>query len=492
MKRLQIVLISTYELGRQPFGLASPAAWLRAEGMAVSCQDLAIDALDTTAIQVADLVAFYLPMHTATRIASPLLQKVKTINPRVHLCCYGLYAPLNERYLRALGVDTILGGEFEESLVALAKQLSINVVAQSANEGETLGNRSSINGYMSSTTSRPSTSMPIISLQRQRFLPPERNGLPSLQRYATLDMGDGNRRTVGYTEATRGCKHSCRHCPIVPVYGGQFRVVQRDVVMADIRRQVANGAEHITFGDPDFFNGPSHAMRIVQALHSEFPTLTYDVTIKIEHLLQQGKLLPQLQDTGCLFITSAVEAVDDHILQLLNKGHTRAQFVAVVETLHALGLQLNPTFVAFNPWITGTGYRDLLSTIAELDLIDHVAPIQYAIRLLITAQSPLLALPSIRALIHPFDEQALVYPWNHPDPHVDALQQKIIRTVEEAEKAGQSRREIFGKVWHLANESLSIESLSIASDGLSEQDRLEILAKEKVRNLPKLSEPWYC
>jgi len=38
---LKIVLISTYELGRQPFGLASPAAWLRADGHQVTCADLA-------------------------------------------------------------------------------------------------------------------------------------------------------------------------------------------------------------------------------------------------------------------------------------------------------------------------------------------------------------------------------------------------------------------------------------------------------------------
>jgi len=487
MKPFQIVLISTYELGRQPFGLASPAAWLRAAGMVVNCQDLAIDALDTAVIQAADLIAFYLPMHTATRIATPLLQQVKSLSPRVHLCCYGLYAPLNEPYLRALGADTILGGEFEEPLVALAKKLRASLQEKSNHEAKIIATRS---GNWKPDNWGKAVAPELratISLERQQFLPPEREGLPSLQRYAALEMSNGHRRVVGYTEATRGCKHTCRHCPIVPVYGGQFRVVQREIVMADIRQQVAAGAEHITFGDPDFFNGPSHAMRIVQALHDEFPLLTYDVTIKVEHLLQHENLLPRLKETGCLFITSAVEAVDDKILQLLDKGHTRAQFAAVVQILRALELQLNPTFVAFNPWITLSGYRDLLQTIAELDLVDHVAPIQYAIRLLITAQSPLLALPSVEALAHPFDEQALVYPWNHPDPHVDGLQQSVIALVEQAEKVGLNRREIFTQVWHLTN-----EYLPISSNGLDEGELLAILAKEKAQVLPKLSEPWYC
>ena len=461
MKPYHVLLLSTYELGRQPFGLASPAAWLRAAGMAVTCLDLTIVALDDAAVQRADLIAFHLPMHTATRIAVPLIGRVKALNPQAHLCCYGLYAPLNEPYLRNLGVATILGGEFEEGLVALATALQAN--------------RLTI------------MSLPAISLQRQRFQTPERADLPALQRYAFLDLGDGQPRTVGYTEATRGCKHTCRHCPIVPVYGGQFRVIGRDVVLADIRNQVAVGAQHITFGDPDFFNGPGHAIPIIKALHSEFPDLTYDVTIKVEHLRQHADLLPVLRDTGCLFITSAVEAVDDTILNLLGKGHTRAEFIGVTTQLRALGLTLNPTFVAFNPWISVEGYRDLLRVIAELDLVDNVAPIQYAIRLLITAQSALLELPSIKALIHPFDEQALVYPWYHTDPQVDALQQVIIDLVAQAEQAGQSRQTIFAQVW-----ALTEEYVGVLANGAQPETMQAVIAREKRRFTPRLSEPWYC
>ena len=127
-------------------------------------------------------------------------------------------------------------------------------------------------------------------------------------------MPDGTARVVGSTEATRGCKHLCRHCPIVPVYDGQFRVVPVDVVLADIRAQVAQGAMHVSFGDPDFFNGPTHARRIVEAFHREFPSVTYDAIIKVEHLLTHRELLPVLVETGCLFVTSAVESVDDDAL----------------------------------------------------------------------------------------------------------------------------------------------------------------------------------
>ena len=257
--------------------------------------------------------------------------------------------------------------------------------------------------------------------------------------------------------------------------------------MADIRNQVAAGAQHITIGDPDFFNGPGHAIPIVEALHAEFPDLTYDVTIKVEHLRDHVDLLPTLRDTGCLFITSAVEAVDDQILQLLDKGHTREQFITMAERLRTLGMTLNPTFVAFNPWISIEGYRDLLQVIAELDLVDNVAPIQYAIRLLITAQSALLDLPSINALVHPFDEQALVYPWHHPDPRVDLLQQDVITLVEQADKAGETRGEIFAQVWALTG-----EYLGVSPTGAQPETVLAIAARERSRFTPRLSEPWYC
>ena len=120
---MRVVLISTYELGHQPFGLASPAAWLRAGGATVTCIDLSREALLEAPVREAGLVAFYVPMHTATRLAVQLVEPVRRLNPRAHLCFYGLYAPVNEAYLRGLGVETILGGEFEGPLAAVVARL---------------------------------------------------------------------------------------------------------------------------------------------------------------------------------------------------------------------------------------------------------------------------------------------------------------------------------------------------------------------------------
>ena len=42
----RVVLINPYELGRQPFALASPTAWLARDGFAVDCLDLSLQKLN--------------------------------------------------------------------------------------------------------------------------------------------------------------------------------------------------------------------------------------------------------------------------------------------------------------------------------------------------------------------------------------------------------------------------------------------------------------
>jgi hypothetical protein len=456
---LKIVLISTYELGRQPFGLASPAAWLRKRGHSVVCMDLARQALNEPAIKEADLIAIYLPMHTATRLAAQILPALRAQNPSVHFCCYGLYAPMNEGYLRSLGVSTILGGEFENGLVHLADRLTQshgNGVVQSAAQEESL-----------------------ISLERLRFEVPDRSGMPALQTYAHLIIPGDGYRIVGSTEASRGCKHLCRHCPIVPVYNGVFRIVPREIVLEDVRRQVAAGAQHISFGDPDFFNGIGHAIPLVEEFHREFPDVTYDVTIKIEHLRKRQEHLPKLKETGCLFVISAVESVNDIFLAALEKGHTRADFLHVAATFRALGLTLHPTFVPFSPWTTVANYLDLLRVLYEQQLTENVAPIQLGIRLLIPEGSRMLELEKIKRAIGLFDPQSLVYPWRHSDSRVDALSETVQEIAAAADREKLSRTTTFERIWAAGHRAAGIASPVLAHT-------------ENARAVPFLSEPWYC
>jgi radical SAM superfamily enzyme YgiQ (UPF0313 family) len=440
---------------------------LHEAGADVRCLDLSIEALSPELVRAANLVAFYVPMHMGTRMAVPLIEQVRRANPEAHLCCYGLYAPVNETYLRSLGVETILGGEFEAGLVSLAARLA---KTRNGHHG---------NGATPVADEPQSQS---ISLARQAFRVPNRSSLPPLEEYAHLVTGSGRHVTVGYTEASRGCRHLCRHCPIVPVYGGRFRIVQHEVVLTDIRQQVAAGAQHITFGDPDFLNGPGHALPLVSALHQEFPDLTYDVTIKVEHLLKHARHLPTLKQTGCLFITSAVESFDDGVLSAFDKQHTGAEFEAVLRHCRELELLLVPTFVAFTPWTSLPGYRHFLAEIVRLNLVDQVSPIQCAIRLLIPPGSRLLELPEVQAAIGELDERKLSYVWRSSDPRVDALQADLEYLVQSLAAGGTARREVFRQIWTRAFQGVGDLNKEVPLPDLPPNPRF----------VPYLTEPWYC
>ena len=444
----RVVLVSPYELGRQPFNLAQPAAWLARAGVETACVDLSQQKLESGTFEHAEYVAVYLGMHTATRIAAAALPKIRVLAPRAKLAAFGLYAPVNAPMLRRLGVEAVFGGESEPDL--------LDWVTNGIAPAETLVRRDKI-----------------------PFLLPDRRGLPALARYARLVMADGSERVTGFAEASRGCKHLCRHCPVVPVYAGRFRVVPVEVVIDDIAQQVAAGAQHISFGDPDFLNGPTHALKVAEALYARFPGLTWDATIKVEHLIKAAALLPRLKQCGLLFVVTAVESVDDAILDRLAKGHTLADFEAALEACRERGIALAPTFVPFTPWTTLAGYRDLLATILKLRLVEAVPPVQLAIRLLVPQGSHLLQLPDFAAQVGAFDESLLGYPWRADDPRVDALQAEIMDWVMAAEKPGLARAEVFAGIWGRTHAALGEPAppLDPAQFGSP---------------IPHHSEPWYC
>jgi hypothetical protein len=386
-------------------------------------------------------------MHTATRLAAPVIDRVRVVNPAASIVAYGLYAPLNAGWLRERGVSHVLGPEAEEDLVRLV------------------------------SSQRPTSNSQTERTPKLRFIQPDRSTLLPLERYAALQMPDGSTRTVGATDATRGCKHLCRHCPIVPVYRGAFRAIPVDVVLDDVRAQMAAGAQHISFGDPDFFNGPAHARRIVERLAQECAGVSYDVTIKIEHLLKHADMLPLLRDTGCLFVTSAVESIDPVVLERLRKGHVRADFVKAVALCREAGVRLSPTFVPFTPWATTAGYVELLDQLAALGLEEDVAPIQLGIRLLVTAESSLLELDEIRLGVDAFDAASLTWPWRHRDPDVDRLQVEVMGIV--ASMRGASRLEVFDAIDALAREVARVA-------------RRPLRAARRRPAAPHLTEAWYC
>jgi radical SAM superfamily enzyme YgiQ (UPF0313 family) len=378
-----VLLVSTYELGHQPLALASPAAALRRAGHDVRCLDLSVEMWDPELVAWADKVAFSVPMHTATRMA---VEAGGRIPGGKDVTFSGLSA----------GLVGGLAGEYEPALLEWA----------GGGDGVAVG------------------------LGRHRFDVPARDLLPPLDRYARLALPGGEERLAGSVEASHGCVHRCRHCPVPVVYDGRIRIVADDVVLADIAQLVDLGARHITFGDPDFLNGPHHSLRVVRAMHAAFPDLTFDCTVKVEHILRHADLWPELAAAGCLFVVSALEHVNDDILRRLDKGHTAAEAAAAVELLRAQGIHLRPSLLPFTPWTTRDDLVALLDFVAAHDLIGNVDPVQYAIRLLLPEGSLLLAHPDMAPHLGAYEPDRFTWTWTHPDPAIDDLQGELAALAE--------------------------------------------------------------
>ena len=460
-----ILLISCYELGHQPLHLAMLSSILQQAGYSPVPVDTAVEALSDEAILAARFVAISVPMHTALRLGQQIAQRVRKLNPTAHICFYGLYALLNAEYLLRESIDSAIGGEYEEPLLRLIAALE---------QAEPL--------TLPGVFTRQSKSGPWI--ERTVHMPPSRQQLPSLEQYAHLER-NGVAVLTGYTETTRGCKHTCLHCPITPVYQGRFFALPADIVLSDIRTQVAQGARHITFGDPDFLNGPTHALRITRTLHTEFPDVTFDATIKVEHLLKHRHLLPELKENGCAFVVSAVESLNDNVLQHLDKGHSSADVAEVFALMEQVSIPLRPSLMPFSPWETLDSYIALLTFFEEHHLIEHVDPVHFSIRLLVPPGSALLASPDNQQWLGELDETAFTYRWHHLDPRMDTLQRNVAQLAEQAEHDKASAIETFFSIQALAlaargeNIALSNVSSAIASYGTANV-------------LPHLTESWFC
>ena len=453
-----VLLISCYELGHQPLGVALPLGFLERAGFKPAVMDIAVENFDGERVAQASFIAISVPMHTALRLGVRVAARIRELNPSCHICFYGLYAALNSDYLLGHGADSCIGGECEKPLTPLVESIES-------------GSRETINGIIR----RGVMALPV--LEKLSFAAPVRHGLPPLEKYARLEH-DGDSRIAGYAEASRGCLHLCTHCPIPPVYGGRFFTLPQEIVLQDIRQQVKSGATHISFGDPDFLNGPKHSLRVVRAMHEEFPALTFDFVAKVEHLLTRGEDLPEFAAAGCLFIITAVESLSDRVLTILDKRHTRQEVVQSIKLVHEAGIAIRPTWVSFTPWTTLDDFIEVLQFVEENGLIDNIDPVQYSIRLLIPPGSWLEDHEETLPHRGELDEASFTYRWKHPDPRMDRLQKEVAKLVEQDAESGEDPAATFYSVMKLAR-------------GGQPEGVTYALPAERQR-VPRMSESWFC
>jgi len=491
-----ILLISCYELGHQPIGLAQPLGFLAQRGYAPSSLDLAVEGFNDQRVRHASFIGISVPMHTALALGCQVAKRIRRHNPQAHICFYGLYASLNAPFLLDSLADSVIGGEYEAPLVNLIEELAHPHTSWNGQNSADGFFRIGLEGVSVSGSLEPPflkrifRRPPSSDSNRPEFpsLPiPQRTELPSLQDYARLEYR-GQKRLVGYVEASRGCLHTCLHCPIVPVYQGRFFLVPEEVVAADIRQQVQAGPSHMTLGDPDFLNGPGHSLNIVRAMHEEFPHLTFDFTTKVEHILKHRTLFKEFSQLGCLFVISAVESFSDMVLSHLEKGHTRQDILTALDILQSAGIALRPSLVAFTPWTTMDDYLEMFELVEQYGLIDCIDPVQYSVRLLVPPGSALLNPPQshpapISKWIGRLDQEKFQFTWVHPDPRMDSLQQAVTRVVEEGAQNGEDSEKTFFRLWELVCETAGFEFSSL--------NKTVALNPQRAKP-PRMTEPWFC
>jgi len=469
---VRVLLVSTYELGHQPLHVASPAGTLLRAGHDVRAVDLSVEPLDPDAVSWADAVACSVPMHTATRLARAVCAEIRARRPDVALCLYGLYAGLDAMPGTTAGADMVISGEYETGLVAWVHGL--------AEAGRSRPRPARAGADLDLTVRR------VVDLGRGRFGLPARHLLPPLERYARL-LVTGEERLAGYVEASHGCAHRCRHCPVPVVYDGRTRLVGEEAVVADVAQLRGLGARHVTFGDPDFLNGPHHATRVVAAVHAAFPELTFDVTAKVEHVLRHRALWPRMADAGCLFVVSAFESTSPVVLSHLAKGHSAAEEVEAVAVLRASGIEPRPSLLPFTPWSTAHDMLELLDLVGRADLVGNVDPVQFAIRLLVPPGSLLLGSGALEGLLDDYDDEYLGWSWRSADARLDRLQEQL---TEIAERAGT-------EAWPAAQSYAAVREatyrvLEIGAPGRAPDPEPGLRSALAPDDRPRLSEAWFC
>ncbi|HEU4895816.1 MAG TPA: radical SAM protein [Acidimicrobiia bacterium] len=434
---MRVLLVSTYELGRQPVHLASPAAALRRGGHEVRTVDIAVDDLTDDDVDWPDRMAISVPMHTATRLADSLVAAVHARRPDLPIALYGLYAGVG-----SAEVDARLEGEYEPALIEWAM-------------GGT------------STSSR--------HLGRSDLLVPDRRGLPGLDRYARLEH-EGATVLAGAVEASHGCRHRCRHCPIPAVYDGRIRVVSRHDVLADIENLVSAGAGHITFGDADFLNAPAHSVAILEAAHEAHPEVTFDATVKVEHIIRHAAIWPHVAGLNLLFVVSAFESVDEETLEILDKGHTVTDMVEAVALTRDAGIHIRPTWLPFFPWTSPAEVADVFRFIDDQELTGATDPVQLAIKLLMPKGSLLESHPAMTQYLSGYDPSALTWRWDFADPETELLYKELEAIAANASDCGQE----------------AITTLNEMRLVVSRASGRELPPLQDVTPAPRLTESWFC
>ena len=373
-------------------------------------------------------------MHTATRLFLRVARpRARRSIPRAHLCGYGLYAPLNEAMLRARR------GAAPSSAASSNRRWSILAEREAPPPSRPFRSTGSSSWFPTAAAFPPSALMPNSSRTA-------RSGVPAIPKpRAAANTSAAIARSCLSTTA-RSASSSATWCLTISA------------------ARWPPGAEHITFGDPDFWNGPGHAMAHRRSLASpSVPALSYDVTIKVEHLLQHRDLLPVLRAPVARLSPPRSNRSTMRSWRNWPKA-TRAQiFCEALAARPRRRPDALPDLHSVYALDHAVGLPRLPSAIGDLDLVDAggadparhppadprgLAPARTA-----GGARPAPAIRSARPVL------SLA---QHPDPALDALCTAIQELIKRRSDAARRAAEIFRQIWDLAGAGRSRISARLA------------------------------
>ena len=428
---MKILLLSFYDLGKQPKIISELYKKLDNGSNQIDIVDYSIEEKNLT-LDNYDVLGIYASMHTASVLAEQYLRDRKLPNK---LFVFGLYANVfSEMFSNFQSIHSFDSDELESLL-----EVQLN----------------------------PNYSF--------KHSVPDRTILPSITDYSHIVDGSNN-LIAGSVETTYGCKHECTHCPVPIEFKGMFKTFGTEKIITDVTNQVEEGAKHISFNDPDFFNGPKHALKILQLLNEKHPSITYDSTIKVEHILKYPDYFQELKNLNMLFVISAFETTNDHVLNILQKNHSFNDLNKAVELSLENKIDIRPTWMPFSPWTEQNDLISIIKLIENYKLRETVDPIQLTIKLLVPKNSLILKRPEMKEYLLDYDPSSFSYAWKYKFPNIDNIQ-----------------NELFTYVLQHESENEYAQYLGLV-DILESHTNETLLNSERYsqRIVPKLSETWFC
>lgn len=412
------ILVSIFEGGYQPINALTGLAALHDAGHDTDFLDAYVDGYDIKKLSQYDTIILPVPLYDSLNSAIQLCKELKAAGCKAETVMFGQYATINAPYLSGRYADHVVSGEWEVPLVSLMNR-------------KAGGTEPVVNVYSHGSTT-PEQAVQMLKL-RGTMAKPLRNMAPNLTKYPQPHLVTlmGTEKVVGGIELTRGCHHKCTYCSVYSAYDGKVLLGDVDQILLDVDVLVEQGMEHMTFIDAEFFNATRRSFDALNRIHKRHPSLTFDFTTRVDHILENRDRLTELRDQGVRVITSALEFPKNEVLKQVCKEVDVEDLKEAVRLVQEAGITLNPTFIMFNPWVTLEDFPRFHDFLVETNMENLVDPVQFETRLHLYKGSPLLKNDTVRALR--MEEQEFHFDWFHPDERVDDLFRASVTPVEEGQ-----------------------------------------------------------